>query len=97
MVIFFAALIAACLAYCILVGAPVAFLMRVQLPKAAASASILITACLYCDHERNWESLFYPHWLLRGFDDFYPATFGVSILMLLVTLKINLDRLIKRL
>lgn len=41
--------------------------------------------------------LSYPHWLLRGFDDFYPATLGVSVIAFLFVLKINLDRLIGKL
>ncbi|RSV19361.1 hypothetical protein CA236_04860 [Sphingomonas sp. ABOLG] len=95
MVTFLGALIAACLAYSALVVAPVILLMRAKLPKVAAL--VFVTACLYCDHERNWDMLSYPHWLLRGFDDFYPATLGVSVIAFLFVLKINLDRLIGKL
>lgn len=96
MVSFLGALIAACLAYSALAITPVVLLMRAKLPTVAALASIIITSCLYHDHKRNWVRLSYPHWLLRGFDDFYPATFGVSVIALLFVLKINIDRLIEK-
>jgi hypothetical protein len=90
MIPLFSAIIAIALIYCCFTVAPAAILLRFKSNKLALSASVIISAGLYYDHIRNWESISYPLWILRGFDDLFPLPFFASILMTVWVAKVIL-------